>query len=822
MRKIIIVFLSIFIFLTSLNIGHSETPLPKTVKEKPAKYQLVSDQEDIFATTEVLNYQVWTVYSDRENNITYTEPGGTERYGTLHFMEQFYVADEKEDYVRLVRDLDIKGINLSPNAIDFGWINKDKLLLWNHCLVTPPEKGNINKKAMVLNTLAHIKTNTLNAEADKIKFRKGVNNDSPLSGKETFLYQIFYVYKEEGDMVLLGREERIDDQNENTRRQNIMGWAPSTRLTYWDHRVALEPNWEPRAIEERKRGKSCKFFIDVPAAKKYANGDAVGYNSILWDSDFLGERPIGEWRRFPFLRNSSGEYRIAIAGVMGEVHPLKNGKVVVNESFSSESVANITHQMDNKNAKRRLVNIVFVVDGTSSMEPYFMPISQAIEKAMKELKNKNTRNKYKFGAAVYRDWAEGRERLINTKRLNSDHTQISQFLKSFDADDIYDEDQPEAVYYGLKNALRNIGLKTGETNIIVLVGDAGNHNRNDPSQVDQNELIDLLVDKECHFLTLQVHHKGLPAYDDLISQSKSLILGAAEKVYTNTNQLSGQVGVEIDSPEWNQPTSNIYKLINGYTVGWILGQNSGNSMPPSSLGDELEKFILAVDDINNRYVAAIQDIIDGGSVSKSIETAEYEMEESTSKYVSSFAPGILHFLKTQGLDEQQLQIVSNQNFQIYTRGTAPMYIKGQKHPLFKEVLLLTRRELFVVWDCINKLIVAGSIDEQREKMVSVWKELLKEHIGEVSNQEMDELSMEEIYEKLFGLPSTSDFLRDITLRDILDRGKFPDKDFAVYVERIKSKEKQLHEIINMEEADYKYCFRSNEQPYYWISQDVLP
>lgn len=822
MKNISITFCIVFIcFYTGFAFAQ-DSPLPPTIMEKPTKYVLPYNERDTAPSTDVLNYQGWIVYSDRENNVTYTEPGGSQEYGPLNFMEQFYVAEEKDDYVRLVRDLNLSGIELSENAIDFGWIKKDKLLIWNHCLVTPPDKGKINKKAMILNTLDHVKSHASSGgEPDKVKFRKGPEPDDPLSGKDSHLYQIFYVYKHEGDMVLLGKEERIDDANENTRRQNIVGWAPLSRLTPWDHRVALEPNWEPQAVSERKRGKKAKFFISVKAAKEYADGGNPNENYVFWDSDPLDERPIGEWRRFPFLKYSKEGIEVLIAGIMGEVHLIENG-TITEKVVSSTDMADLIQKIDSKNAKKRFINIVFVVDGTTSMEPYFSPISNAVIQSMKKLQSKNTRNSFRFGAAVYRDWAEGRDRLIKTERLTDNHKKIAKFLKEFEAGDVNDKDQPEAVFFGLKSALRNVGLPQEETNVIVLIGDAGNHKRNDPSQVDSKQIVKLLVDKECHFLTFQVHHEANSAYTNFITQTRALIMAEAQEIYSKTTGSIPELSSTLERPNWEQEGST-YKLTNGATVGWVLSQKQGNKMNPSSLQKELEDFILAVDEINNRYVAAIQEIIDGGSLNKSIQNANsYEKGESSSKYVSSFAPGILYFLSNQGIEDKELDIIRTENFQLYTKGSAPKYVKGQKHPLFKEVLLLSRIELHRLWDAINRLVVAGSIDQQRDKMTVVWKELLKEHIGEVSNEQMETLSMEEIYEKVFGLPSTSDFLSNITLRDIQDRGKFKDKDFAEYVERIKSKDRELFQIINMEESEYKYCFRSNEQPYFWIPQDMLP
>lgn len=779
----------------------------KEIMKKPIKYLLPYDQNDVSPTNEVVPNSLWVVFSDKENNKTYTEPGGYGEFKTLSFLEKLYVAEENGEFARLVKP-DIESFDSTPQVIDYGWINKKNLLLWTHCLVT--EEGRINRKAMILNTIEHLKKGFLTGEPNTVKFRKGEESSSSYSGKQSQLYQIFYIYKIKNDMALLGKQERLDPKNENLLRNNIVGWAPISRITIWDHRIAIEPNWESQAVSERKNGLKARFFSDINSSYNYREGEIPQAEKIIWDSDPLGERPIGEWRRFPLIKTNNNE-TIITAGIMGEIYS-SDGKMV-----SSESVATLQRKLDDSRAKRRFINIVFVVDGTQSMEPYFKEISNAIMETMPKLIKEGTQNHFKFGAAVYRDWPEGRERLLKIERLTSDYSNIASFFENYQAGDIKDKTQPEAVFYGLKGALRQVGLPDDETNVIALIGDAGNHKRNDPSQVDATEIVELLVAKNCHFLAFQVHHEPHPAYNEFINQTKLLIKNFSESTYFQYSQLANEFGEIVDPPEW-QKSGNTYKLKNGASVGWMLGLSIGQVMNPATLKTEISNFLVAIDEINNRFISSIQAIIEGSSLSQSIGDANHGY--SKSRYVNSFAPGIIQFLNNHGINDEELNIIKSRNYQIYTVGTSPLYVNQQKQPIFKQVLLLSRIELHQLWDSINRLIVAGSMDEQRRRMSHVWKELLKEHTGEMSNEEMENLSMEEIYEKVFGLPSTSDMLRNIKLRDILDRGKFSDEDFAMYLVRIKNKDKELFKIINMD--NHEYSFRSNEQVYYWIPQDILP
>ena len=86
----------------------------------------------------------WAVFSDRANNTTYADEKGKAKYKVIQFMDMLYVAEEGDKRVHLIKDPGFQTGQFSPNAVDYGWVDKDKLLLWDHCLVT--KEGKINKK----------------------------------------------------------------------------------------------------------------------------------------------------------------------------------------------------------------------------------------------------------------------------------------------------------------------------------------------------------------------------------------------------------------------------------------------------------------------------------------------------------------------------------------------------------------------------------------------------------------------------------------------------------------------------------------------------
>lgn len=478
----------IVFLLFNFNVAYSQNylSLPEKAKEKPAKYQLVTDPTDIEPTQDVLPYQPWIVYSDRGNNVTYKTPDGSEKFRYLDFMEQFFVIEEKGNYVRLIKDFDIDGIKLSPLATDFGWIKKDKLLLWNHCLVT--SKGKINRNAITLNTIEYVelKHNSFTNDSYKVKFRNSPDVDAGNTDKEAPLYEIYYVYKMDNNMALLGTEEIIDDGNLESHKEKILGWVKLERLVL-DHRTIIEPNWNNKAKKERNNGLKCKLFMNAESAKNYMQSGKASESNILMDAtDFHDRRSMGIWQRFP-VKFSPEESDIAIA-------------------------------------------------------------------------------------------------LVGTEYVNSQGEKIT----------------------------------------------------------------------------------------------------------------------------------------------------------------------------------------------------------------------------------------------IYIPAVAPIYVTEQKYPLFNKFYLYSRVELHSLWDIINKLCVTGNLDEQREKVMSIFTEELRWHFYESDEEIILNLSMKEVYENVFGYYNSAQFISNLKLKDFRNKDKFRDEDFVQYIDRMKNIERKLYSIINMKEKDYKYSFRSNNQPYYWIPENILP
>ncbi len=176
-----LVFFSCF-FIFSQNLKTPDVFTKKTLEEDMQKFY---NGKSNLENESVNSSGSWIVYSDRENNYLYRNPGPDQpkmpdssgKSITVGFFDAFYVREIK--YVSGQNYLKIHKIGYE-NQI-YGWVNAKTLVLSQHCLLTDISiKGSgikvpVPKKGMILVSLGELKKvvgpNQI-AEAEKNFVRK--------------------------------------------------------------------------------------------------------------------------------------------------------------------------------------------------------------------------------------------------------------------------------------------------------------------------------------------------------------------------------------------------------------------------------------------------------------------------------------------------------------------------------------------------------------------------------------------------------------------------------------------------------------------------
>ena len=488
---------------------------------------------------------------------------------------------------------------------------------------------------------------------------------------------------------------------------------------------------------------------------------------------------------------------------------------------TSEKSAEIVDKIDHVIAQKRIINILFVVDGTESMGPYFSAVANGIRQCVKTLPSRNEKNQFKFGGAIYRDRDEG-DRKFELCELSGDAGKVVTFFDTSQAKDYYDTDEPEAVFYGLDQALLRAGMDTVETNLVLLIGDAGNHHRQDETTVPMSDVTNKLSKLTCHFLTFQVHRKADPCYIDFVNDAKEMLQFSAEGVDQRLRaQFRGQHDIDFGTPSIKSDGGN-HTLVGGAFVGGVYGLTKiGAVLDPTILTARVSEAIGKIEEINNREIEGLKKLMGGGSLSsvvKQVQTAPTEPGPAD-EYTNSFSAGIFEALRLAHLGSKDLEFLRKEKYQLYIPAYATLIVKGQQYPLFRSVLLLNQEELSRV------IISADDLDDAtqtREAFQQYWITMLKTTLGKVSDQELRSKSLGDLWEMATGFPLNNKILARISPQCIVDPNCLQDSELAQITEEIHKKSIAIRNLFNSNNATDNYSFRSNEITYYWVDEEMFP
>ena len=770
----------------------------------PRKYNIPSNENDLSPVTEKKDktFANWIVYSPIDEAKTYTNPSPSSAVKKqLKYMDYYYVIEENGEFAHIYKDENVQGRSLSKDAIDFGWIHKRELLLWNKCLVT--SEYNINKKALIVNTVETIKGQDIN-DLNYVKFRNATSKNAGFTGNKSQMFEYYYVYKtdvdsEGNEWYLLSTADFIASIND---REEILGWTNKNRLIDWDSRIAVEPNWEKEAQKERRSKQQLVFWADKESCLKYFSSEnSISDTMKIWDRDNLKKRANGSLPRFPLLQNpeiiqyENKEVNILKAGIIGDV---KNREETV---FSAENFSKVIDKITKKLIKKKNVNVFFVIDATKSMQPYFGSVKNAITKFMSKIEEKNSNNKFKFAVGIYRDISEGEEKAFKVKEFGNTKDVLN-FLSNVKARDIHNYTFTESMFDGIINSLYDSPVDADGTNFLIVIGDAGNHTKNEVSNREKMEIIaDLLNEYEYNFLSFQVHNNGnkqeLEASAEFVNQFKEIgkLFGEKSKLDINIEGFENYKPVLIkDGENYKFQKNTSYRIFN------IYGLQKGNSISAKELEKELTDQLVGYDDFARDFIDFVRDKI-------------YKRKEKlVDRNWGTFSPGYYYLLKNAGITDKEIEALEKNSYQMFVEGWGPINIEGYSYPLMKKVLIFSQDELNRINVNMQNLFQFSTSEAFVRYIKSQAKTLLI--------VQRSDISINELLSQIIGLPVRSKLFEDITLKDI---NHLTEDDYFNLTKYLKIKQRKISKILK--DKDFKYQFMpdvNRASVFYWIEEDVMP
>lgn len=787
-----------FIMYILIGTGLLNAAYAQILERRPAKYDKprLGIYNSKYKVEKDFSIKEWIVWADRSGMRSSTGDN-------LEFMQKFWVIDQTKDKIHIV-EYDPNKYNFGLNEFqsapkDYGWIEKEKMLLWQEALRSD-ERG-FRVKAMTVTTpklMVDQQEELFKSGARKLSFRNHPYTDD-LNDNDSPLFEIFYVFKQEGNRYLLAKKTEL---SVGKAIDYVYGWVDKEAVIFWKQRQSLEPNWNSSAVSERNTERvQPAVFKDKKAAENFSSGIVTNAES-LWSDPYL-KREIPSWKRFPIFEKYGN---IVKTGVISGVF---SGTGQITRKMTSEEFSFYNETYNNQREKSRNINVVFAIDATLSMGPYIDATRRAVKEAINKLKS--SANTFYFGVVGYRDHEEKGhefERWPITKDRQTISNNLTELVEYHDKD----KSKEEAVYSGLKEAVKLFEVKEtsiNETNIIILLGDAG---VNDKSIIEQNSLINVkeAINKyKVSLLSIQAHHNKEDTYDDFIFQIKELIEETASKINQNSNNQIGAVisfktDVSLEQKK-ESGSENIFRLNTEEAPieGGIQYANRNESIESNQVSQEIVSLIEDLDQKNDELLNRLERLLNS-----------VQVNEGDGK----ITPKMAQFLLDAGFDQDMILRLLDKRYQFMFEAYVPLKLNALQNPLYQYVLFLDQGELDDLMDDLGKLTKFNNSDyRKRENLSEAWIGLLSSNYG-IKQEEISKMTVAEIISLVTDLPTQTNLLSEYTFEDIMDRAKMNEQQFTRMINLVKNKEDQLRQLNGSSE----FYFLSNDSRFYWIPQEYLP
>jgi len=774
MKRII----SLVLLVTQTAFVMAQSPLSfgKKVKYMPKSYAKPSSSTQV-AEDGGTSKLPWIVFSDRADNYTTTSPGGSLMMKKLNFMEPFYVSQEENGYLKLIKYKAgmIRGrkINDKKTAISYGWIPKSKLLLWQRSY-SNPQNGYSEKAIAIINGKTPL-------TASRVYFDNTDSvyvYDSPELKKRIAkirLHEITYVYKKSEDdkKYLIGNEDQLVA---DSARKSITGWVGTDAIHNWGDRLYIAP----KQFSSYEQADSLSLLLHNAHADPLLDTD----NDLI-----LRSAPI-------VTNDGKGPYTL---GVATDVYN-KSGNSVI--TINGASLPYSTYLNLRKNIHK--INVIFVLDGGSPMRKYFSGLRNTIQSFENVFNEYDRKNQISYGAVVYRDAANcTAPGIFSTAGVSPDYRKLMDFLtiEARKTERCTSRINQQPVYDGIRSGLNLLNGHVNETNLVVLIGSTGNEVA---SATQLSDLSEEFARADARLLSIQMYSDYDPTFNNFVLQSKRLVSESA--VYLadrkkrfmvkgeglnntqayNTSQLDS-VSYYLDYPK--------NSLIQGGVVFPAKGAVNSNEL----ITVAVKRFMKETDyDINSQI----------NSLDSAFRLTGIERKK-LSPYVESF---LLPPVSDDVADK-----MPHNAFKYYLTSSAPADIVAKNKNLMQYIVVLNTMEYKQINDIFSLMIGQNLQPDQssfRSKLLKNYLNIPKNLLDlKISKGEVKDMTLAKYIQTVIGLPVSTELLDKYKVGELSKSSKMPQPDFEAYIKFLMNTSDNFKKATQVGQQ-----FISNGKNYYYITE----
>jgi len=733
--------------------------------------------------------QPWLVFSDRWQNKLKNSKGGSNSGVELSFMQQCVVKEVSGNWLWL--------FDFKNPEMQLGWIESKYLLLSKFSLKTDDDIS-VPKKAMILTSLDALKTNStiledINAQKHFYKqpqIKLGAKLTSPKD------FKIYFVYKETRNSVLLGDNDQLNG-NVITVGKNIMGWIPKANITDWNTRVCLEPSRSKTAFDAH--GYQNLFgFTTIKDLNMCLNYQICSEESAVVQFK-VGDIPANQMR-MPILKNVDDRIK--------EIVSIASNKM---ECDGCDTISDV-HKMILERLKKKAsaTNIIFAIDATSSMRFVYPKVAESVAEIIENNERLN-QHSLKFGLITYKDYCDPQPYKI--VKLTTNHERVTDaILDEQCVSAKCDKTFAEGQYNALINGINQFNLDPEQSNVIVLIGDCGNHEVYDKSipldmQYELENVVKTLFDNKLNIISYQVNlcdDQG-DSYYKYNYDSQDFISGTAELIAENSTKLK---------PKLKDLGNNTYKLDlkeNGrIDFNNMFGRFTFASNQPMNQSHLKESIVKSM----SEYMSVVDSNI-------LVLSNKGESGVPGDVVFSTPPEGLIVYIMSVLKCDRPTAIDFLTRNEITTKANVTLeYSDGVK--ALVPVVFLSSSEKGKLDKSLRAMFVDDNLTKAEKKMmfqdniISVAQNILGDG---VSVETIKQYSLNELWNVILGIDYADKRVSDLKLDELTDLTK----DFKLVFEDFTNKAKEyLDTDYHVGDRYKKRSFTLNGEEFYWIPLVDLP
>lgn len=771
--------------------GYLSTPdVFTTYSKKSYLERIYNNRVDLRTLKSTNNSYCWVVYSDRDSNSLFYTIDGMQKNEELSFMERLTVKEVKGNWLLVYSQVLIKD-GVEEKNVERGWIKAENLILSNKAALLNDKSS--TKKAMILVSVSNLDPSTMNKFKDELKNKKFYNRPSSSNiyenGRTAKKFKIYYILKETQNMALLSSADKLTGSTEVLAGGRVSGWMLKLNITNWDHRVCLEPNYGNTAVRNYGDSEIPIFTDDIQYIKDFiSNGDYTTSKSHI-----IKNISIDKIRKDPYIM------RMPILGTDSNQPNIK--KVASIASMENGSGKGQDEIVDARKKLIRLknavnnVDVMFVVDATISMSRYYSAINKSIQNIISNNKLTGSNAKLRFGIAIYRDYADG-DKAFEIQPLTSDYDAVLSKVSTTVCGS-KDFDIPEAQYQGLIKGIQQAGFNKEHSNVVVLIGDAGNHDP-DPRGYTVNKVVAEINKYNINLIAFQVIAGSNISFTKFNFDAQDYLYGAANVIVNNNTK------VRLKEISTNSNIKNTYKLTYGngnkdeaFMMFGRFTYATGNKAMSTKI---LEQNINSSTDTYikkiQKEIALLENVLDG----EGGENGEFTDE-------------FIYYLKRMGFTEDQIKLLINLG-EISSKGRTSIKYFNKSTVCFYPVVFLSADEKNNIDDILKKLKAWGGTGSKKKALKNALTQQAMDMLG-APKDIVESMTMNKIWDIILGVEFNGDTrISNVLLKDL---DNLSDEIFKPFYADFR---KQADSFTKNSFDDS--MFEMAGQRFYWIPLDKFP